>query len=355
MSLGAQWLFVGTQRSGDGTGFSRLSFDTATGALTPPDLAAIAPDPSFFVVSGDYRHLYACHSGTPGGVGAYGVDAATGELRPLGQHVSIGRGPSQLSLDHAGRFVLAANYAGGYVEVIAIGVDGTLGRQTAFVQHSGSSVHPDRQTRPYVHCAVPDPTNRFVLAADLGTDEVVIYRLHEARGTLTLHDPRATPVPPGSGPRHLAWNPNGVSLYLIEELSSEVTVFHWDAARGALTSRQTISALPHDFHGANTAAEVLVHPSGNFLYASNRGHDSIVVFRVAPGDGLLDVEQFVSSRGRTPRYLALDATGRWLVAANCDSDSLAVFGIDHRSGHLTPTGVLAAISRPYGLAFAPKA
>ena len=186
MSIRSQWLFVGTQRSGDGTGFSRLRFDAVTGVLSPPELAAIAPDPSFFVVSDDHRHLYACHSGTPGGVGAYGLDAATGELRPLGQHVSIGRGPSQLSLDRTGRFVLAANYGGGYVEVIAIGADGDLGRQTAFVQHSGSSVHPDRQTRPYVHCAVPDPTNRFVLTADLGTDEIVIYRLHAGAGHADL-------------------------------------------------------------------------------------------------------------------------------------------------------------------------
>jgi 6-phosphogluconolactonase len=347
-----QWLFVGTQRSAPGSGITRCLFDADTGSLTAPELAVAAPDPSFFVVSGDRRHLYACHSGTPGGVGAYRLDAPTGSLQALAHHVSQGRGPSQLSLDRSGRFVLAANYGGGYLEVLALTPEGAFGPQTAFVEHTGSSVHPERQTRPYVHCVLSDPTNRYILAADLGTDEVVVYAFDDTSGLVASRE--TLRVHPGSGPRHLAWHPNGRFLYLIEELSNEVTVIEWDARAGHLFSRQTISTLPDQYDRDNTAAEVLVHPNGRYLYASNRGHDTIMTCRIA-NDGRLTVQERVSSGGRTPRYLAFDGTGQWLVAANCDSDSLAVFNIDARTGLLTGPLSILSISRPYGLAFVSRA
>jgi 6-phosphogluconolactonase len=354
MHARSQWLYVGTQRSGDGTGFSRLGFDSTTGTLSSPALVAVVPDPSLFVVTADGAHLYTCNSGTPGGISAFRVDRAAGTLTGLNHHISIGRGPSQLSLDRSERFVLAANYGGGYLEVVAINDDGSLGGQTAMVQHDGSSVHPDRQTHAYVHCAMADPTNRFVLVADLGTDEVVVYRFDSSAGRVTPHAPPITKVKAGSGPRHLAWHPNGSWLYVIEELSNEVTVFDWNSDSGVLTERQTVRTLPEDFVGENTAAEILVRADGRYLYASNRGHDSVVVYAIA-NDGTLSVVERVASEGRTPRYLAFDTTGRWLIAANCDSDSVVVFGIDADSGRLSMTGAPVHVARPYGLVLVERA
>ena len=345
-------VFFGTQRSGPGTGFSVAAFDIRTGSLGALTLAAVADDPSFFVVHPDGRHLYTCNSGTPGGVSAYAIDRDSRSLSHLNHHVSTGRGPSQLSLDRSGRFVLAANYGGGYVEVIAIEPDGSLGAQTAVVQHQGHSVHPERQTRPYAHCVTTDPSNRLALAADLGSDQVLVYRFDAQMGTLTPHDPPHVVVKSGSGPRHLAWHPTGPWVYLVEELSNEVTTFHWDGEGGALAERQTVPTLPADFRGESTAAEVLVHPGGRFLYASNRGHDSIAVFEIAPRAGTLTLTERVSSDGRTPRYMAFDPTGAWLVVANCDSDSAVVFGLDQASGRLRHHATIA-VPRPYGVAFAP--
>jgi 6-phosphogluconolactonase len=347
------WLFIGTQRSGADTGFSRGLFDSDSGTISQLDRAAVADDPSFFVLSSDGRHLYTCNSGTPGGVSAYELAPQRGGMTLLNHHVSVGRGPSQLSLDRSERFVLAANYGGGYIEVVAIEPDGRLGARTAFIQHEGRSVHPERQTRPYAHCITASPSNRFALAADLGTDRVLVYRFDAAAGALTPHVPAHAPVTAGSGPRHLAWHPNGRWIYLIEELSNEVTTFDWDDDRGVMEVRQTVSTLPALFSGENTAAEVLVHPNGRFLYASNRGHDSVAVFAIDEREGTLALADRVDSGGRTPRYLAFDPTGRWLVVANCDSDGVAVFAIDPTRGALAHHASVD-VARPYGLAFAPR-
>ncbi len=344
------WILFGTQRSGPGTGFSRASFDAGTGRLGVPELVAVADDPSFFVIHPDGRRLYTCNSGTPGGVSAYALDPATGSLDFIDHHVSRGRGPSQLCLDRTGRFVLSANYGGGYVEVVAIEPDGALGNQTALVQHHGRSVHPDRQTRAYAHCVTLDPSNQFALVADLGLDQVLVYRFDRTSGTLIPHDPPAATVTPGSGPRHLAWHPGGRWVYLIEELSSEVTSFDWDDGTGLLREIQTVTTLPSQFRGDNTAAEVLVHPGGRFLYASNRGHDSVAVFAIDSKHGTLTPVECVASHGRMPRYLAFDPTGRWLIVANHDSDSVSVFAIDAASGRLTLTGAPVRTHRPFGIA-----
>jgi 6-phosphogluconolactonase len=348
---GHAWVFFGTQRAGPGTGFSRARFDAATGALSPPRLVTVADDPSYFVVHPDGRHLYTCNSGTPGGVSAYTLNPATGELDFLNAHVSQGRGPSHLSLDVAGRFVLAANYDGGFVEVLALAADGSLDRQVAFVQHEGRSVHPERQTRPYAHCVRVDPENRFALVADLGLDQVRLYRFDASSGGLAPHEPAVVPVSPGSGPRHLAWHPNGRWLYLVEEISSEVGLFSWTSTTGTLQPVQSVPALPPGFAGDNTSAEILVHPTGRFVYASNRGHDSLAAFAVAESSGTLTPLQHVPSGGRTPRYMTFDLTGRWLLATNLDSDTVAIFGIDRDTGRLTLHGDPLAVRRPFGIAF----
>jgi 6-phosphogluconolactonase len=345
------WLCVGTQRSGPGTGLSCGLFDTDTGRLAPPHLVAVADDPAWFVPDPSRTRLYACNSGTPGGVSAWAVDGTTGALTHINSHTREGRGPSHLSLDRTGRFVLSANYHGGYIEVIALAADGRLAGQTALVRHAGRSVHAERQTGAHPHCVLTDPDNQYAVVADLGLDRVFVYRFDAAAGTLAPHDPPYVQVNPGSGPRHLAWGPDGRQLYLVEELSSELTVFDWRSDRGVLEHRQTVTALPV-LPGAaeNTSAEILVHPAGRHVYVSNRGHDSIASFAI--GDTVTPLGH-VPSGGRMPRYLAFDPTARWLVAANHDSDTVAVFRIDPDTGRLTPTGHPVVVRRPYGMAFLP--
>jgi 6-phosphogluconolactonase len=352
-SPAAQWLFVGTQHGGPGTGFSRARFDAATGRLGPFEFALEIDDPAFFVIHPDGRHLYTCNSGTPGGVTAVALDARTGDLTALNHTVAVGRGPSQLSLDRRGRFVLDANYGGGYVEVLSIRADGSMGELTARVSHDGRGADPVRQSRAYVHCVQTDPTNRFAIVADLGLDRVYVYRLDAGTGALVPHEPAFVSVRPGAGPRHLAWHPNGRWLYLVEELHNSVTVFGWDAEAGRLQHSQTLSTLPDGFDDDNTAAEVLVDAGGCFLYASNRGHDSIAVFAIDARHGTLTLVERVPSRGRTPRYMAFDATGQWLLVSNVDGNAVAVFQVDARTGTLSATAEPWQVRRPCGLALTP--
>jgi len=329
-----------------------MRFDPETGEITRSELALAVADPALFVLSRSGARLYLCHSS---GISAYAVDIATGALASLNHTSAEGRGPSHVSLDHTGRFVLAANYHGGFVEVHALGADGTLGERAALQQHRGQSVHPERQMRAYPHCFTVDPTNRYAIAADLGTDELVVYRFHELDGTVTRHDAPVKGMTPGSGPRHLAWHPGGTLLYVVNELSSTVSVLHWDAALGRLSDVQTVSTLPGDFAASNTGAEIVVHPNGRVVYASNRGHDSIAVFAVDDGSGRLALIETAATRGRTPRYFAVDPSGRWLIATNRDSDTAVVFRVDASTGRLTPHGDPVAIGRPTGIAFVPSA
>jgi 6-phosphogluconolactonase len=349
----AHWLFVGTHRGGPGTGISRARFDATTGALSPFELAAAIDDPAFLVAHPDGRHLYAANSGTPGGVTALALDATTGGLAPLHHTVSEGRGPSHLSLDRSGRFVLDANYGGAYVEVIALDANGDIGVLTAKVRHEGHGTDPVRQDRAYVHAVLAAPDNRFALVADLGLDRVYVYRFDAATGALAAHDPPYATTTPGTGPRHMAWHPNGRLLYLIEELGGAVTTFAWDADGGRLRPLQTASALPAGFSGENTAAEILVHPGGRWLYASNRGHDSIVSFEIVPETGTLQNPAWVSSGGRTPRYMALDPTGRWLLVSNVDSDHVRISAIDPSTGRPRRDGTAYPVHRPCGLVLVP--
>lgn len=347
------WLFVGTHHSGPGTGLSRARFDPATGVLSSFELAAQTPDPAFFVVHPGGHHLYTCNSGTPGGVTAFALAPRTGALTMLNSVASTGRGPSQLALDRTGRVLLDANYGGGYLDVVPLTPAGALVAISARVQHEGRGADPVRQTRPYVHCVTVDPGNRFALVADLGLDRVYVYRFDAATGTISPHDPPYAATAPRSGPRHLAWHPNGRWIYLIEELSNAITLFNWEGLSGRLDPQQTIATLPAEFTGDNTAAEILMRADGRFVYASNRGHDSIAVFGVDPANGRLTLSDRVGSGGRTPRYMTFDPSGTWLFVANIDDDAIVQFRVDRNAGTLTPHGAPHHQPRPYGLAFAP--
>ena len=289
----------------------------------------------------------------PSGVIAYEIDHATGQLTLLNKEPSGGADASYVCLDQTGRFLLVANYEGGNIAVLALKPGGSLGERTAFVQHTGSSVDPKRQTHAYAHSIIVDPTNRFALVADLGLDRLFVYRFDEKDGSLQPNDPPFATVKPGSGPRHVKFHPNGRWVYLINEMGCTVTAFHWDTAHGALTEFQTVSTLPADFKGTSTCAEIVVHPDGRFLYGSNRGHDSLAVFTIDPDTGRLAPLEHVSTQGKSPRNFAFDPTGKWIICTNHGSDNAVVFRVDEATGRLTPAGPPVSVPSPFCERFLP--
>jgi 6-phosphogluconolactonase len=346
-------VLLGTYGSGPGIGFSQARFDDDSGRFTQPTFVMSAKNPGFFVIHPDGRHLYACDEDSPGEVSAYRLDAATGGLTLLNTQSSAGLGPAYVSLDRSGRFALVANYGSGTIAVFAIDPDGSLGRRTAFVQHTGRSVDPVRQTHAYAHSILVDPSNRFALVADLGTDKVVVYRFNASDGSLSPNEPAFARVAPGSGPRHIRFHPSGRWAYVVNEMASTVTAFAWDPERGSLAEVQTISTLPAGFSGVSTAAEIEVHPNGRFLYSSNRGYDSLAVFSIDPANGRLTLMEIVPSGGRTPRFFTLDPGARWLLCGNQDSDNVVVFRIDPATGRLTRAGGPVPARIPVCLGFVP--
>lgn len=342
-------VYIATQNP-ERMGVALAEFDADTGALSAPTMAVETRDPAHFTLSADRRHLYMCNTGTPGGVSAFAVDGRTGALRLLNHIESRGRGPSYISLDGSGRFVLDANYGGGYVEVLSLQADGSLAQRVALVQHTGSSVHA-RQNKPYAHWFRTDPSNKFALAADLGTDEVRVYRFDANTGGLASHDPPSVRVNPGSGPRHLAFHPNGRWVYATQELSNEVVAFRWDGNQGALTPFQVVKTLAEGFKDPSTAAEIAVRADGKFLYTTNRGEDSLVVHAIDAKTGELALKQRVPSGGKTPRFFSFDPTGRWIIVSNQEGGNLVVFAVDPKSGELTQKGAPVPLPRPMAIAF----
>ncbi len=332
-------------------------FDPDTGKLTPLGLAAETPNPTYVTFSQSGRVLYAVneiyqYQGEPTGtVSAFAIDPASGRLTFLNQVVSRGTGPCHLCVDHIGKNLLVANFGSGSVAVLPLNADGTLRPASAFAQDTGTGATA-RQTGPHAHSFNVSPDNRLAVAAEFGTDRLLVYRFDAAAGSLQPAEPPSVPFRPGSAPRHFSFHPNGKVAYAVNEIDNTVTVLAFDAARGALRELQTLSTLPDDFKAMNTAAEVLVHPSGRFLYASNRGLHSIAVFAI-DDSGRLRLVANVPSGGRTPRGFSLDPTGRWLIAANQDTHNIAVFAIDPTTGIPAPTGQSLEVRTPTGVKFLP--
>jgi 6-phosphogluconolactonase len=351
--------FVGTYTGKGSQGIYSYRFDPASGTATPLGLAAESPNPSFLVADPRGRFLYAVNevndfNGSPtGGVSAYAIDRATGKLKLLNQVSSLGPGPAYISLDQSGRYVLVANYDAGSVAVYPILQDGKLGAHSAFQQQAGSSANKERQEGPHAHSIVASHDDRFVLAADLGADKVFIYRFDNKNGTMSPNDPALASVAPGSGPRHMAFGSSGKFLYLASELTGTVTVFAYDPKLGTLNAKQIVSALPENFHGENTEAEIVVDSNGRFLYVSNRGDETnnITVFRISASDGTLKFVQRVPSGGKTPRNFAIDPTGRWLLAANQDSNDIQIFRVNQATGQLSPNSMISGIVAPVCVIF----
>ncbi|HEY2828316.1 MAG TPA: lactonase family protein [Pirellulales bacterium] len=356
-------VYVGTYTGRNSQGIYQFDLDLATGKPGPLELAGEAANPSFLTIAPGGKFLYAVSETTGGGggakkegaVNAFAVDPVTGKLTLLNQESSRGQGPCHVSVDRAGKFALTTNYSSGSVTVLPINADGTLGASTAFDQHEGSGPMKGRQEGPHAHSVNMDPANRFAIVCDLGLDKVFVYRLG-GDGTLTPNDPPTAQVAPGSGPRHFTFHPNGKFAYVVNEMGSTVTAFNWDADKGMLTEIQTISTLPDGVSMPNnTTAEVQVHPNGKFLYASNRGHDSIAMYSLDPATGKLTSMGEVPSGGKTPRNFAIDPSGTWLLAAHQNTNNICVFHIDSSSGKLEPTEYSVQVSHPVCVKFYPPA
>lgn len=352
-------VYVGTYTTKQASkGIYVYRFDAATGRLKEIGLAAESADPSFLVVHPNGKYLYAVNEvgefqgQKSGAVSAFAIDHTSGKLKLLNQVASRGAGPCHISLDKAGKFVFVANYDGGSIASFPVRADGSLGEAAAFVQHSGSSVNKERQEGPHAHWVGASADNGFVLAADLGLDEILLYRFDANTGALPTNDPAFVKVKPGAGPRHFAFHPNGQFGYLLDEMTATVVAFAYRSKSGILSELQTIATLPKSYSGPKEAAEIAVHPSGKFLYASNRaGVDAITEFGIDPSNGTLTLLGNFPTKGKTPRNFAIDPTGSFLFAANQDSGNIVVFRINPVTGVLTATDDVIQVPAPVCIVF----
>ncbi len=353
------FVYVGTYtapQKSEGIYLFRLPHAGKNPTLIPAGLAATSSNPAFLAVDPQHRFLFAVNEngtfeGKPtGAVSSFAIDPTSGNLRLINQRSAMGSGPCHLVVDATGRNVIIANYSGGSVAVLPIAPDGRLGEPTAFVQHTGNSINRSRQEAPHAHCATLDPANRFVFICDLGLDQVLTYRFDAQRGTLTPGDPAFTSLKPGAGPRHLTFRPDGKFAYVINELDATITSFAYDAEHGRLREIATITTLPAGYTGRKSCAEITVHPSGQWLYGSNRGHDSVVTFAIDRAKGTL-THVADHGGGKEPRHFGLDPTGKLAVIAYQNSDNLVVCSIDQADGRLTATGAAAPAFSPVCVVF----
>jgi 6-phosphogluconolactonase len=356
---GKYLLYVGTYTQDGSTskGIYAYRYDAATQEVTSLGLAAETTNPSWVALHPNGRFLYAVNEvqnyngPNSGGVSAFSVDRATGKLTFLNEVASRGADPCYITVDQSGKYVLVANYTGGSIAAFPISADGKLGNASAFVQHTGHGLNPKRQEAAHAHSIDLSPDERFAFVDDLGLDELLVYKFDKSKGSLKPNNPPFAKLDAGAGPRHFALHPSGKFAYVVSEMASTVTAFSVDLKGGMLHRSQSISTLPDDFKGENDDAEVAVHPSGKFLYASNRGHDSIAVFAIDPTKGTLTPVEHASTQGKTPRNFAIDPTGTLLFAENQQSNNIVIFHIDEKTGKLTPTGKVLEVGQPVCIKF----
>ncbi|HLO34073.1 MAG TPA: lactonase family protein [Anaerolineales bacterium] len=349
-------VFVGTYTESEASqseGIYVYRMDSASGELSFERVLKGSINPSFLAIHPQGGFLYAVnevqsYAGQPGG-GVSAFSLAADEPKLMNQQPSQGTDPCYISIEQTGKFALVANYSSGSVAMFPIQVDGRLGTATAVIQHSGSSVHPERQTGPHAHCILPDPTNRFAIAVDLGLDKLLIYAMDLEGGKLKEH--AEVKVQAGAGPRHLTFHPSGGHAYLINELNSTLISYRYHSEFGSFEELQTVPTLPRDFRGENLCADVHIAPNGRYLYASNRGHDSIVCFLIDENTGHLIYQNHTFTEGREPRNFAIAPKGDFLLVANQKTDNILTFKIDSRAGKLLKTGHEVKVSRPVCVKF----
>jgi len=355
----ADLLYVGTYTEGSRSeGIHLVCMDRRSGELLRVGSVDAGPNPSFLAIHPNGRTLYAVneleqYQGRPtGAVSAFAIERASGVLTRLNEQPSQGGAPCYVSVDRSGRAALVANYAGGSVALLPIETNGALAPAAQVVQHTGKGPNAERQAAPHAHCIIPDPSNRFALAADLGADRVFVYRLDLGGKSLRKVEGGEAVMRPGAGPRHMVFHPTLPLVFVANELDSTVATLRFDAERGTLSPLDTRSTVPAAWTGTNYPADIHVAASGRTVYVSNRGHNSIAVFSVAESTGGLALAQVVSTEGEWPRNFSLDPSGRWLLVANQRSDAVVVFGRDPENGRLTPMHQPIVIPSPVCLRFA---
>jgi 6-phosphogluconolactonase len=331
-------VYVGTYTRNGSRGIYAFRFNQAAGKLTSLGVAAETASPSFLAEHPNHKYLYAVNEvNGMGSVSGFAIDEKSGKLTPLNSVSSGGSGPCHLAVDKTGKWLFVANYNDGAMAVIPVHADGKLGEAVSVEKHSGSG-GSQRQQKAHAHEVVLSPDNRFLLLADLGMDKIYVYKFDAAAGKLTANDPPAGSVAPGAGVRHFVFHPNGRTLYAINEIGNTVTAFHYDPAKGALESFQSVSTLPQGFTGSNSTAEIAINRAGTRVYGSNRGHDSIALFSVDPAKLTLTPMDHTSVMGKTPRHFTLDPSGKYLLSANQDSSDITIFAVHPNTGQLTPVG-----------------
>ena len=356
---GGYLFYVGTytEEGSKSKGIYAYRYDATTSEITPLGLAAETTNPSWVTLHPNGRFLYAVNGvgnykgPNSGGVSAFSVDHATGKLTFLNEVASHGADPCYIIVDKAGKYALVANYTGGSIAVFPVLPDGKLGEASTFVQHTGRGTNPERQEGPHAHSIDLSPDNRFAMVDDLGLDELLVYKFDSGKGSLTPNNPPFAEFNAGAGPRHFVLRPDGKFAYVVAEMGHTVTMFSNDPASGKLEPLQTVTTLPKDFKGRNDDAEISVHPSGKFLYASNRGDDSIAIYAIDKNKGTLTQVGVVHTGGKEPRSFEIDPTGNLLFAANQKSDNIVVFRIDPNTGQLTPTGKVLEVGSPVCVKF----
>jgi 6-phosphogluconolactonase len=356
---GSYLVYVGTYTGPESKGIYALHFDSASGKLTSEGLAAETSNPSFLAIDPSRNFLYAVNEvgdykgQKSGSVSAFAIDRKTGKLTFLNEVSSRGAGPCHVAVDKTSKHVLVANYDGGSVAVFPVLPGGRLGEASAVVQHSGHGPNAERQEGPHAHEIQLTPDNRFAITADLGLDELIVYRFDSTKGTLAANDPPFAKVEPGAGPRHFVFHPNGKFVYALNEMGGNVTTFAYDPRTGALHSVKTISSLPKDFKSKNDSAEIVADSSGKFLYASNRGPDTLAVFAIDPTTGTIRLVGNIPTKGKAPRNFSIDPTGRYLLVANQESNNIVVFRIDPKTGLPHDSGQMLEVPSPVSLVFSP--
>lgn len=352
--------YIGTYTRGDSKGIYRSELDPRTGEMSPPTLAYEIDNPTFLAISNDQKNLYAVGEvadfgdGNSGAVSAFTFNE-DGTLNLLNQEASGGKGPCHVEISPTKSFLMISNYGGGSFSTLPLGEDGQLAPLVSFFQHEGSSVNEGRQKGPHGHAMYMMPGSPLALAVDLGLDKVMIYRTGTGvAGEMALNDPAYIEVKPGSGPRHLAASRNGQRVYVLNELDSTLDVFAFNPSTGESEHLQRVNTLPDDFKGNNTTAEVYIHPNGKWLYASNRGHDSIATYRIDSETGLVTLQGHASTMGKTPRHFRIAPGGRYLLAANQDTSNIVIFEIDQKIGTLKPMPSQISVPNPCCIEFVQK-
>ena len=343
---------TGRVLQGKGEGIYLFRLDQESGALEPVGKTTSVTNPSYLAFDATQRFLYAVNElksyqdSPTGTVSAFAAHPTTGELAFLNRQPTHGTDPCHVVVDRQRRHVFVANFMSGSVCVLPVRDDGSLDAACDFIQHLGAGIDPVRQNGPHAHSVTLDATNRYAFVPDLGLDKLLIYKFDAKRGMLELNGVPWIKMKPGAGPRHVALHPGGRFAYLINELSSTVVALACDRKTGAFQELQIVPTLPEGFRGESTSADIQVSPSGRFIYASNRGHDSIAIYRINQRTGRLTYVDHATTQGRTPRSFCLDPTGRFLLAANQDSDMIVTFRIDAHTGKLRPTGHDAHVPTP---------